>query len=219
MMVTSTRLLCAGILLLATAVPSDAQTAVPRAEHPRPDFVRADWRTLNGPWQFEFDDGNTGLAGKWYAADHKLARQIVVPYVFQSRLSGIGDPAFHDVVWYRRTFNVPDAWKGRRLLLHFGAVDYEATVWVNGQMVGRHEGGHTPFNFDVTHALVPGANAVTLRVWDPSTDRAIPRGKQYWRPKSESIFYTRTTGIWQPVWIEAVAPVHVTRLQGDARRR
>jgi beta-galactosidase/beta-glucuronidase len=213
MMVTSTRLLCTAILLLATTVPSDAQTAVPRAEHPRPDFVRADWRTLNGPWQFEFDDANAGLAGRWYAADHKLARQIVVPYVFQSRLSGIGDPAFHDVVWYRRTFDVPDAWKGRRLLLHFGAVDYEAIVWVNGQMVARHEGGHTPFNVDVTHALVPGANVVTLRVWDPSTDRAIPRGKQYWRPKSEGIFYTRTTGIWQPVWIEAAAPVHVTRLK------
>jgi beta-galactosidase/beta-glucuronidase len=210
---TRKRLLYLAALVLVSAGAAHAQSAVPRAEHPRPDFVRADWRTLNGPWQFDFDDADRGLTERWYAADRALGRTIVVPYVFQSRLSGIGDASFHDVVWYRRTFEVPEAWKGRRLLLHFGAVDYEASVWVNGHMVGRHEGGHTPFAFDVTHALAAGTNTVTLRVWDPSTDRAIPRGKQYWRPKSEAIFYTRTTGIWQPVWIEAVAPIHVKRLK------
>lgn len=204
-------IVCLLALLPATAA---AQGAVPRAEHPRPDFVRADWQTLNGPWEFEFDDEDRGMREKWWAADHRLGRKIVVPYTFQSKLSGIGDTTFHDVVWYRRTFDVPSGWAGRRVLLHFGAVDYEANVWVNGQHVGRHEGGHTPFQFDVTDVLAQGgSNVVTVRVWDPGRDRSIPRGKQYWKEASESIFYTRTTGLWQPVWIEAAPAVRVTRLR------
>jgi beta-galactosidase/beta-glucuronidase len=207
------------VLLLAVCLAGGtadaaAQAAVPRPEHPRPDFVRAEWQTLNGPWQFAFDDRDEGIAARWWAADHALARTITVPYTFQSRLSGIGETGFHDVVWYRRTFTVPAGWSGRRVLLHFGAVDYEARVWVNGHLAGTHEGGHTPFHFDVTPWLAAqGPNVVTVRVWDPGTDRAIPRGKQYWREKSESIFYTRTTGLWQPVWIEAAPATRVVRLR------
>jgi beta-galactosidase/beta-glucuronidase len=221
---TCKRLLNTVLIVVAMTglpAPAHAQTsgaaasakAVPRSEHPRPDLVRAQWQTLNGAWQFEFDDRVVGVDERWYAPDRELKRAIVVPYAFQSRLSGIADPTFHDVVWYRRTFEVPAAWKGQRVRLHFGAVDYEATVWVNGQMVGRHEGGHTPFAFDVTPLLTSARNVVTVRAWDPSTDRALPRGKQYWKEKSEAIWYTRTTGIWQPVWIEAVPPVHVERLR------
>jgi beta-galactosidase/beta-glucuronidase len=196
-------------VVLAWAGAASAQTAVPRPEHPRPDRVRADWRTLNGPWSFEFDDADRGLAERWWLGERTFARTITVPYAFQTRLSGIGDTGFHDVVWYRRAVDVPEAWRGRRVMLRFGAVDYEAAVWVNGMQAGRHRGGHTPFSFDVTDLLKPAGNVVVVRVSDPGTDRTIPRGKQYWRLKSERIFYTRTTGLWQPVWLEAVNAVHI----------
>jgi beta-galactosidase/beta-glucuronidase len=206
---------CALAVSSSSRVEAQAQpaAAIPRAEQPRPDFARRDWQTLNGPWQFEFDDQDEGLRARWYAGTKHFSRQIVVPYTFQSKLSGIGDTAFHDVVWYRRAFQVPAAWSGRRVLLQFGAADYEATVWVNGHEAGRHVGGHVGFGFDVTDLLQPGDNAVVVRIVDPGTDRTIPRGKQYWRAKSEAIFYTRTTGLWQPVWIEAAGAVRIARLR------
>jgi beta-galactosidase/beta-glucuronidase len=204
----------AAALVAADSMPI-AQPGVPRSEHPRPDFARPDWRTLNGGWEFEFDDHDRGLTERWFRRDRPFTKRIVVPYAFQTRLSGIGDTAFHDIVWYRRTFDVPAAWQGRRVLLNFGAVDYVATVWVNGEQVAAHRGGHTPFGADITDWLKPtdNVNVVTVRVEDPSTDRTIPRGKQYWKETSESIFYTRTTGIWQPVWIEAVQPARITALR------
>jgi beta-galactosidase/beta-glucuronidase len=209
-----------GLLLLPAAAVTLAQapaSGVPRAEYPRPDLARAEWQTLNGRWAFEFDDQDRGLADGWYRADPpaRFSKTIVVPYAFQTKLSGIADPSFHDVVWYRRTFQVPDALRagGRRVMLNFGAVDYEAIVWVNGVRVGANRGGQVPFGFDVTDVLTPGDNTVTVRAFDPSEDRTIPRGKQYWKPQSEAIWYTRTTGIWQPVWIEGVAPTHVVRLR------
>ncbi|HEX2521812.1 MAG TPA: glycoside hydrolase family 2 TIM barrel-domain containing protein, partial [Terriglobia bacterium] len=116
-------------------------------------------------------------------------------------------------VWYRRSFQILEAWRSKRVLLHFGAVDYEAKIWVNGDFAGSHRGGHVSFSLDVTDHLKAGGNTLVLRVWDPSTDRTIPRGKQYWKEKSERIWYTRTTGIWQPVWLEAVDAVHVKRLR------
>lgn len=115
------------------------------------------------------------------------------------------------MVWYQRSFTVPGEWKGRSVLLNFGAVDYQAEVWVNGRSAGSHEGGNTPFKFEITPLLKAGANTVTVRAWDPPTDRSIPRGKQYWEPKSRSIFYTRTSGIWQSVWLEATGPAGLTR--------
>jgi beta-galactosidase/beta-glucuronidase len=200
-------------MMAASTLAAQTPAAIPRAEHPRPDFVRADWRTLNGPWQFEFDDANRGLAERWHAGGKAFSKTIQVPYAFQAKLSGIADTAFHDVVWYRRAIDVPAAWSGRRVLLKFGAVDYEAMVWVNGQFAGGHRGGQTPFGLDITDLLTSTKNTITLRAWDPSTDRALPRGKQYWEPQSRSIWYTRTSGIWQPVWLEAAAPVRVERLR------
>jgi len=213
----SPRLVALFLLIFAflhqSAPTPSAQATVPRPEHPRPDFMRADWQTLNGPWRFEFDDEDKGMRERWYEVTHQFSKTIVVPYTFQSRLSGIADTSFHDVVWYQRTFQVPPAWKGRRVLLNFGAVDYQAIVWVNGSEVGRHRGGHVGFRFDVTDRLEEGDNVVTVRVLDPGTDRTVPRGKQYWRPKSEGIFYTRTTGLWQPAWIEAAGPARIARLR------
>ena len=176
---------------------------VPRPEHPQPQFMRSEWQSLNGTWQFAFDDHDEGLGAGWHVAEAPFRRNIIVPFCFESRMSGIGDTSFHPVVWYRRQFEVPPAWKGRRVLLHFGAVDYRATVWVNGQAAGEHEGGNTPFRLEITGLLKPGRNTVVVRAWDLPEDRAIPRGKQYWEPKSRGIFYTRTSGIWQSVWLEA----------------
>ncbi len=187
------------------------ERAVPRPEYPRPQFRRKDWTNLNGEWSFAFDDSDTGLAKSWQSVTPEdlhsdgspFDREIVVPFCYQSKLSGIGETAFHDVVWYARTFEYTPA-GDECLLLHFGAVDYRATVWVNGAQVASHEGGHTPFSADVTHALTGGDNVLIVRAEDPSRDVTIPRGKQYWKEKSEGIFYTRTTGIWQTVWLEPV---------------
>ncbi|HXG66882.1 MAG TPA: beta galactosidase jelly roll domain-containing protein, partial [Blastocatellia bacterium] len=203
------------VLLLIATGSAQAQTAtVPRSEHPNPIMMRAGWQTLNGRWEFEFDDADRGIAERWFDGNKKFSKTIQVPFAFQSKLSGIGDTAFHDVVWYRRTAQIPESFRrGKRVMLNFGAVDYEAAVWVNGDRAGDHRGGHVGFALDITDYLKPGDNVIVVRVWDPGTDRSIPRGKQYWRPKSESIWYTRTTGIWQPVWIEAVDPVHIKRLR------
>jgi beta-galactosidase/beta-glucuronidase len=186
---------------------------VPRPEYPRPQLRRQDWTNLNGEWSFAFDDPDAGLANGWQntdvatlrSNDSPFDRKITVPFCYQSKLSSIGDTAFHDIVWYARTFESPSL-GDERLLLHFGAVDYRAAVWVNGTQVATHEGGHTPFSADVTHALAgeAGNNILIVRAEDPSRDVTIPRGKQYWKERSEGIFYTRTTGIWQTVWFEPV---------------
>ncbi|GJM75198.1 hypothetical protein HMSSN036_74140 [Paenibacillus macerans] len=183
-----------------------------RGEYPRPQFERSLWLNLNGEWQFQFDDKQVGVAEQWFK-DKILEQKIRVPFCYQSKLSGIGVSEFHDTVWYKRTVDIPEEMKGKRIILHFGAVDYASRVWVNGHMVAAHEGGHTPFAADITDALKEsGPNVITLRAQDFSRDVTLPRGKQYWREKSELIFYTSTTGIWQPVWIEAVEPIHLRRV-------
>lgn len=189
--------------------------SIPRSEYPRPQFVRQQWLCLNGEWEFAFDDARVGENERWYEPSESapFTRTIQVPFAFQSKLSGIGDPSFHDVVWYRRAIEIPGAWEGKRIVLHFGAVDYVAKVWVNGQLVAEHEGGHTPFRADITTALVQGSNAVVVRAEDFSRDVSLPRGKQYWLEHSASIFYTRTTGIWQSVWLEPVSEVYVDRVK------
>ncbi|MBM3728648.1 MAG: glycoside hydrolase family 2 [Acidobacteria bacterium] len=193
-----------------------ALAQVPRPEYPQPQFEREQWQSLNGAWEFEFDDANTGVADDWAAGAKKFSRTIAVPFCFESKLSGIGDTSFHPYVWYRRTVKLPAAWNGKRVLLHFGAVDYHATVWVNGKVAGMHEGGGVPFKFDITPYVKSGAAVITVRAEDPPTDRYLPRGKQYWEPKSRGIFYTRTTGIWQPVWLEATGDSYLRRVKTTA---
>lgn len=171
--------------------------ALPRPEYPRPRLRRRAWVSLNGAWQFAFDAPN-------------FDRSIVVPFAYQSALSGLGEHTLHDTVWYRRRFERPN---GDRLRLHFGAVDYQATVWVNDLEVARHEGGHTPFSVDITAALRRGDNELVVRADDPATDPSLPRGKQTWLAKPEGIFYTATTGIWQTVWLEPLPGRHLTSLR------
>lgn len=186
-------------------------------QHPRPQLVRDAWTDLCGEWEFAVDDDDRGLAERWFeagdAGDKAFAQTIVVPYPPESTLSGVDDKAFHPVVWYRRSFQTPDVAPDGRLLLHFGAVDYQATVWLNGQLLGAHTGGQTPFSFDVSGALTAsGPQTVVVRAEDQPTDVSQPRGKQDWREEPHGIFYDRTTGIWQPVWLEPVGSTHVTTL-------
>jgi beta-galactosidase/beta-glucuronidase len=182
--------------------------------HPRPQLTRKDWMTLDGAWGFAYDDDDRGLDERWQGRTDVFTRTIRVPFPPESAASGIGDTGFHPVVWYRRTFQVPQAYANRRLLLHCGAVDYRAHVWVNGQLVATHEGGQTPFSADITVALrTEQDQVVVIRAEDLPTDLAQPRGKQDWQDQPHDIWYQRTTGIWQPVWLEPVAPVHVHQLR------
>lgn len=149
-----------------------------RPEYPRPQFIRQDWLNLNGQREFEYDDSNNGLDKKWYE-EHNFSKEVTVPFSYQSELSGIGETDFHDLVWYRKSFEVPGNWSDKRLLLQFGAVDYRAWVWVNGQFVTYHEGGHVPFNVEISHVIQSGENTIVVRVEDLSKDLDQPSGKQY----------------------------------------
>ena len=183
--------------------------------HPRPQLRRAQWIDLCGPWQFAYDDQDQGLRACWHERDDVYHHTIIVPFPPESPASGIGNPAVPAVVWYRRTFRVADSDRAGRLLLHFGAVDYRAHVWVNGQLVITHEGGHTPFCADITGALHPGDPVQTLvvRAEDRHDDLEQPRGKQDWRAEPHAIWYPRTTGIWQPVWLEPVPDLAIASLR------
>ncbi len=185
----------------------------PRPEYPRPQLCRPKWINLNGFWGFEFDDRDAGLEDQWYTGRSGFDRQIRVPFTFEADRSSIGDRSFHERVWYRREIAIPPEWAQQRILLHFGAVDYRATVWVNGSVVGTHEGGHTPFTCEITSALSDGKGVLIVRAEDPPTDRYIPRGKQYWEERPASIFYARTTGIWQTVWLEPVPESYIANVK------
>jgi hypothetical protein len=188
-----------------------------RPEYPRPQFVRKDWLNLNGIWEFAFDDADTGLSGGW-SSGKSFPEKILVPWTFEAALSGIGKgQEIHERVWYRRTFEVPKDWQDQRLLLHFGAIDWQSTVWVNGKEMGVHRGGYTPFSYDITDALkADGPQEIVVAVFDPADPAKgafQPKGKQL---GSKGIWYTRTTGIWQTVWIEAVSASHIKSVNIDA---
>jgi hypothetical protein len=187
---------------LATRWAKDVDPAKVHPEYPRPQLVRKDWLNLNGIWQLAF-------AGEAAPVGKELPERILVPFPVESALSGVMKRA--DRLWYRRTFTVPSGWAGRNVLLHFGAVDWEATVYVNGQNLGTHRGGYDPFSFDITPALKPsGEQELIVGVWDPSDAGTQPRGKQVKKPNG--IWYTPTTGIWQTVWLEPVAKAYIESL-------
>jgi beta-galactosidase/beta-glucuronidase len=189
----------------------ETQAGVPRPEYPRPQFVREQWLNLNGEWEFAFDDRDVGCKKSWFEG-RRLGGSILVPFPFQSELSGVNDKGIHEVVWYARNFEVPEAWRGRDLLLHFGAVDYAATAWVNGQEVGHNRGGHVPFQFDIAPYVRAGANRLTLRVEDRQDPRQ-PRGKQSSTGLPHDIDYYCTTGVWQTVWLEPVPPIRIEEIR------
>lgn len=177
---------------------------IPRNEYPRPQLVRDNWLCLNGEWQFEIDNSKSGAERGLYEKDRTLEGRITVPFCPESRLSGVGHRDFMACVWYKRTLEIPDEWKGKRILLHFGAVDYHATVYINGKRACEHRGGYTPFCTDITDLLTGEGDTVTLSASDDLRSHLQPAGKQSSRYESYGCFYTRTTGIWQTVWLEAV---------------
>ncbi|MBV9789111.1 MAG: glycoside hydrolase family 2 [Chloroflexi bacterium] len=169
--------------------------------YPRPQLERADWTCLNGQWDFALDPEASWMV----PGDVTWNAQINVPFAPETAASGVADTGFYLACWYRRAFDAPQLQPNERLILHFGAVDYAATVWVNDQIVVRHEGGYTPFQADITRFLRPsGPQSVVVRVEDDPHDLAKPRGKQDWLLEPHSIWYPRTTGIWQTVWTERV---------------
>ena len=178
------------------------------AHHPRPQLQRAAWRSLDGTWQFAYDDDGR----KHDPASVRFDRTIEVPFPPESAASGVHDPSFHRVLWYRRVVELSPHERAGRLWLHFGAVDYEATVWVNGQRVADHLGGGTPFSADVSEARRDGYLDIVVRAEDDPHDLAKPRGKQDWQPDAHEIWYPRTSGIWQTVWLEPVPETSVHRL-------
>ena len=175
-------------------------------EYPRPQMVRPQWQNLNGLWDYAITEKDALRPSAWDG-------QILVPFPIESALSGVMKPLTEQQrLWYRRTFTVPRQWDGRRVLLHFGAVDWEATVWVNGREIGTHRGGYDAFSFDITDALNPkGAQEILVAVWDPTDAGHQPRGKQVRKPGG--IWYTPTSGIWQTVWLEPVAASHIQSLR------
>ncbi|MEC0240251.1 glycoside hydrolase family 2 TIM barrel-domain containing protein [Paenibacillus dokdonensis] len=172
-------------------------------DYPRPQFVRENWLNLNGEWSFRFDDRNQGETEKWQEK-FDGTHTITVPFSYETQASGIGIEEFHPQVWYRKSVHIPKEADGKRTILHFQAVDYVAKVWVNGAMVGSHQGGYAAFSFDITPYLVFGAdNHITVKAED-SSSCTQPRGKQRWTKDNFECFYVQTTGIWQTVWLEYV---------------
>lgn len=181
---------------------------IPRPEQPRPDFERSDWINLNGEWQFEIDAGKSGFEKGW-SIGKDFSQEIIVPFPPESSLSGINKKDFMESVWYRRFFDVPERWLDGRVLLHFGAVDYEARVYVNSRQVGHHVGGYTPFTCDISKVVKARDNELVVWAKDECRNGSQATGKQSHRLKSFSCLYTRVTGIWQTVWLESVPHVYI----------
>ena len=190
---------------LMTPFAAKVDTANVLPEYPRPQMVRKNWMNLNGIWEFQ-----PAMSQTETLPTTKLSSKILVPFPVESALSGI--MAHHDKLWYRRTFSIPKNWKGQQVMLHFGAVDYETEVFVNGQSVGTHQGGYDSFSFDITSKLLTGKPQVlTVRVYDPTDAATFPRGKQTLTPGG--IMYSSVTGIWQTVWLEPVPQTHISDIK------
>jgi beta-galactosidase/beta-glucuronidase len=206
---------CCISTLVAVSMATSAET--PRPEHPLPQMQRAEWQNLNGTW--EFAETNDAKDTSWLS-DKAYPDKIVVPFCRESKLSGLGRTGFIKNVWYRRTFQKPAEWKSDRVRLHIGACDWKTTVWVNGKLAGEHVGGSTAFCFDITDLLKSGDNTLVIHAFDDTRSGLQPTGKQAHSEKSEGCVYTRTTGIWQTVWLEGVGSAFVSdvRVEPDVKQ-
>lgn len=197
-----------GTLLVACAfvLGQNAWADVPRPEYPRPQFQRTDWMNLNGTWTYSFDFGRTGQNKRWQESKG-FNDKILIPFCPESRLSGVAHTDFINTIWYQRTLDVPQQWKGKNIMLNFGAVDYEATIYIDGKEVDKHFGAGSSFSVDITPYVTPGKSAnLVIRVDDDLRGGMQPGGKQCTEFQSGGCSYTRTTGIWQTVWMEPVSP-------------
>lgn len=187
---------------IRTTWAEELNPAAPLPEYPRPQMVRGEWQNLNGLWDYAVTPAD--------AASFEPEGKILVPFAIESSLSGVGRSVGEEnTLWYEREFTVPSKWKGKDVILHFGAVDWQSELWINGAKVGEHKGGFTPFEYNITPYLKKsGKQTLTMKVHDATDNSYQPRGKQICVP--EGIWYTPVTGIWQTVWIEPVSPVRIT---------
>ena len=188
---------------------------LPRPEHPKPQFYRENWLNLNGKWAFEVDNNLCGAQKGMQKPDAKYNSEIIVPFCPESKLSGIENKDFMYSVWYKRTVTLTKENLNGRVILHFGAVDYRCTVYVNGKEAGSHAGGYVSFSFDITDFVVVGDNVITVNANDDPNDPMIPSGKQCEKYFSYGCYYVRTTGIWQTVWLEFVPENYVVSAKYD----
>lgn len=195
--------------LISPPAQSEA-SSLPRPEYPRPDFTRSRWLNLNGQWDFAFDLSDSGEE-RGLPQGEGFDRKILVPFAPESQLSGIGYPDFVAAAWYKRQITIPADWQGQRIKLNFEAADYETTVWINGQKVGTHRGGYTPFSFDLTDFCQQQENVLVVRCRDDVRSGRQPAGKQSERYNSYGCMYRRTTGIWQTVWLEPVPAIRIEK--------
>ena len=186
--------------------------SIPRPEHPRPGFCRSSWQNLNGEWELFNDVTGAGVDRELFKAE-KFDGKITVPFCPESKLSGVGNTDFMPSVWYARNVKADAKMLAGRVLLHFGACDYETTVYVNGAAVGNHVGGYTPFTFDITQFLSVGDNRLVVHAADETRTAWLPRGKQSKLYYSHHCDYTRTTGIWQTVWLEFVPVTYLKKVK------
>lgn len=200
----------AAALCLAFPAMAGTPDSMPRPEYPRPQFVREDWVNLNDTWSYEFDFSRSGMDRRLFESEG-FEGSITVPFAPQSELSGVGFKDFIPEMWYHRTLSVPDGWAGKRIILHFGAVDYIASIYIDGKIAGRHWGGSSSFDVDITRLVNPGQeHDLVVRVEDDERSGQYAKGKQCGRYDTFGCEYTRTTGIWQTVWME---PVPMTGLK------
>ncbi len=182
--------------------------SIPRPEYPRPQLVRDEWANLNGEWEFQIDNEKSGEFKEFFKAEH-LNGKILVPFCPESELSGVNNKDFMLCVWYKRKVEFTEDQLKKQIILHFGAVDYHSKLFINGEKVGEHKGGYTSFCFDITKFVKTGCNDITLCVYDDTRSTNQPSGKQSDQLKSYAASYTRTTGIWQTVWLEFVDEARV----------
>lgn len=178
-----------------------------RNEYPRPDYRRDSFISLCDTWDFEFDDNHIGHKEKWFR-NHEYKRKIEVPFCYESKLSGINDTTYHEHVWYHKTINKIEINNDERLILHFEGVDYYCEVYINGCLIKSHYGSNGAFKVDITD-FIEEKNEIVVYCYDPAKDRSIPRGKQDWELVGHAIWYTRTTGIYKPVWMQVVNESHI----------
>lgn len=182
-------------------------------DYPRPQLFREGWENLNGQWEFVFDDDNVGKREKWYENFPDESGMIIVPFTYETKLSGIGNPDIHENLWYKRLFKADKQnLDGKRMLLHFEGSDFHTLVWINGSYVGEHNGGYSRFSFDITDFIFTGDNEIVVKVED-SKSVSQPRGKQRWMKDNFECWYVQTTGIWKTVWIETVEKVFITGIK------
>jgi beta-galactosidase/beta-glucuronidase len=189
---------------ILTRWAKDVDPKLPLPEYPRPQFERKEWFNLNGLWDY-------AICPKDVFEVKDFDGKILVPFPIESALSGVGKKLHpNETLWYHRKFQILDNWKGKKIILHFGAVDWESRIWINKNKIGDHKGGYTPFEFDISDSLNDGENEITISVWDPTDKGKQERGKQSLNPKN--IFYTAVSGIWQTVWLEPVPKTYLERI-------